>query len=316
MAINRLVSVIIPAYNCANYIEDTLACVFAQHYPLVEILVVDDGSRDDTVKILQPLAEQGKIRLIQQANQGAAAARNTGLKQANGEFIAFLDSDDYWVKNKLALQVAYLDAHPQTGAVYAAWHEWHGDNNGNFPPPASVIAEVSNNSLEIDPAFSGWVYVPLLHDCVIHTSAIMIRSELLASLGLFDETLRIGEDYDLWLRLSRLTKIDKLITPLSLYKIHAESLVNKQPLAICYRAKVIQRAITQWGYQGQDGSKASKAQMQQLLANIHFDFAYQHYKAGNRQFALAHLLKQVRFYPYLAVKAVALIAAIIKNQRD
>ena len=118
------VSVIIPAYNAAPYLAETLASVFAQSYPDYEIIVVDDGSTDDTLAVLEQFAD--RITLIRKPNGGPASARNAGLRQARGELLAFLDGDDLWLPDKLAAQVERDDseigrrAHDAQQAVLAA----------------------------------------------------------------------------------------------------------------------------------------------------------------------------------------------------
>ena len=105
---NPEVSIIIPAYNHADLLGEALESVFAQTYRNFEIIVVDDGSTDDTASLLKPLSEQGVIRYIYQQKQGVSAARNRGIVEANGRYIAFLDSDDLFEPDKLEIQVNYL----------------------------------------------------------------------------------------------------------------------------------------------------------------------------------------------------------------
>jgi len=309
--IKSLVTVILPAYNSANYIADTVECLLSQTYKAIEIIVINDGSTDSTLDVLTAYSDTGKIKLIDQKNTGVAAARNVGISMAQGEYIAFIDSDDYWFSEKLSTQVRYLEQHSEVGAVYAAWHEWRPDVNGIFPSPLSMESKSIN--LDIDPTLSGWIYIELLFDCVIHTSSIMIRSPILCQLGGFDANLVMGEDYDLWLRLSRTTKIDKLSTPLSLYKIHAESLTQKKPLAVCYQGMVIERAIKEWGYKGPDGRETSKHKIRFVLANIYFNFFYQHYKQGDKKFAILFALKKRSMFPVLFTKLYLFVLNYFKT---
>src|SRR5215510_11775591 len=123
-----LVSIIIPAYNSAAYIEEAIRSALEQDYEEKEIIVVDDGSTDSTPDILKSLQEQ--IVVLSQVNAGAGAARNRGLKHAKGTYIAFLDSDDFWVPGKLRLQIEYLEEKPKVGAVCSKWLLWHADAGG------------------------------------------------------------------------------------------------------------------------------------------------------------------------------------------
>src|SRR6266508_897311 len=114
---NSLVSVVIPNYNCGRFLEETLESVFAQAYPAVEVIVVDDGSTDDSLQVLEKYA--GRVNVIRQANQGVSAARNAGIRASHGELVALLDADDLWHPDKLAKQVA-LFANPAVGLVHCA----------------------------------------------------------------------------------------------------------------------------------------------------------------------------------------------------
>jgi glycosyltransferase involved in cell wall biosynthesis len=309
-----LVSVIVPVYNCENYIAETLDSLFAQSYESLEIIVVNDGSSDSTIDILQKLSNSNKIILINQKNRGVASARNAGIFMSKGEYVAFIDSDDYWFKEKTSIQVDYLIQHSDVGAVYAEWHQWRTDQCGVFPSGLSLEPKSINR--EVDKSLSGQLYNQLLLDCVIHTSSIMIRRSVLNAVGGFDESLSIGEDYDLWLRLSRIARIDKLSTPLSLYRINPHSLTQKKPLDVCYGAKVIERAITKWGCIGPDGTKTSRYKVSVRLGNLYFDFARNHYKNGSLNIGLNSCFKSIR-YNFFSLKTWMYIlmtfGAIIKK---
>jgi glycosyltransferase involved in cell wall biosynthesis len=112
------VSVVIPTYRHDAFVVQTLDSVFAQTFSDIEVIVVNDGSPDDTAALLRPIAQQGRIRYLEQANVGQAFARNRGMAEARGEFIGLLDDDDLWPPDKLAWQVEVLRAHPKAAVVY------------------------------------------------------------------------------------------------------------------------------------------------------------------------------------------------------
>ncbi len=183
-----MISVILPTYNRAGFLERAMGSVLAQRCPCGELIVVDDGSTDETPALVARLAARSPIavRLLHQENRGAAAARNTGIGAARGEFLAFLDSDDRWLPQKLALQAAALQANP--GKLIAHTREiWfrHGQR--------------VNQKKKHDPP-DGDIFLPSLAMCVVGMSTVMVRRQLFERYGLFDETLPCCEDYELWLR--------------------------------------------------------------------------------------------------------------------
>lgn len=182
------VSVIIPTYRHRNFVLDTLESVFAQSFSDYEVIVVDDGSPDDTASILEPFASSGRIRLVRQANQGQAAARNTGLREARGEYVAYLDDDDLWPKDRLARHVALLDGLPDAVLVYGPCLKLH--DNRLLPGPDG-------------PHPSGRMRDALLRQyCLTSPGQATIRMAAVRAIGGFDVTLWGVDDWDLYLRLS------------------------------------------------------------------------------------------------------------------
>lgn len=181
-----LVSVVIPTYNRAHMLKDAIDSVLAQTYPNFELLVVDDGSTDDTQALLESYGR--RIIAIHQSNKGVSAARNRGIRSASGELIAFLDSDDYWRPEKLAVQLDFFMTRPET--VLCQTEEiWI--RNG-----------VRVNPKQRHKKLSGMIFEASLPLCLISPSAVMMRKALLEEVGVFDETMPACEDYDLWLRIT------------------------------------------------------------------------------------------------------------------
>ena len=181
------VSVIIPTFNRAARAARAVSSVLYQNFTDCEIIVVDDGSRDNTEDLLLQFGQ--KIRYISHAsNRGVSAARNRGIRESASPLIAFLDSDDYWLPEKLAVQTAFFSAHPK--AMICQTEEiWI--RNGRYANP---------KKRHLKP--SGDVFEPSLKLCLISPSAVMLRRVLLDDVGLFDEDLPACEDYDLWLRIA------------------------------------------------------------------------------------------------------------------
>jgi GT2 family glycosyltransferase len=191
------VSVIIPTYNRATFISEAIESVMAQDYHDFEIVVVDDGSTDNTQEILQDFSE---ILVVRQDCQGVSAARNAGIARASGRLIAFLDSDDLWLPAKLSTQVAFFDSNPNA-LICQTEETWIRDG-------------IRVNPKKRHKKHSGMIFERSLELCIVSPSAVMMRSSLFDEVGEFDETLPVCEDYDLWLRVSRRFPVYLIDVPL------------------------------------------------------------------------------------------------------
>lgn len=278
MAALPRVSVVIPCYNAERYIAETLRAVQAQAGAALEIIVVDDGSRDGSAAVVQ--AGFPEVRLIRRANAGVAAARNAGIEAATGEWVAFCDADDIWLPGKLAAQFAAMQAVPGCRMSYTAWHVWPSAEPRPDPALLAELAAAAQDTRRWAGA-TGWLYPELLLDCVVWTSTVLMQRNLLAETGGFPTDLRIGEDYDLWLRASRLTRIERVAQPLALYRQHPQSITRSAPSAN-YRGRVIQNALDRWGYAGPDGRRADEAVVRRMLAKTWSDYAAAQIQAGER----------------------------------
>lgn len=186
-----MISVVIPTHNRAYCLKRSIDSVMDQSRPPQELIVVDDGSTDDTVKIVEQAAKLAKcsIRLLRTKNRGAAAARNTGISHATGDILCFLDSDDWWDPRKIEVQHKMLSASPD--CLIAHTRElW-------FRRGVRV-----NQKKKHTPG-NGHIFADCLKMCVVGMSTVMVKRELFDRYGLFDESLPCCEDYDLWLRVAR-----------------------------------------------------------------------------------------------------------------
>jgi len=187
-----LISVIIPAYNAEQTILETISSVQQQTFQDFEIIVVDDGSKDKTVEIVQSIKDE-RLKLLSYGNGGVCVARNRGILYATGEFIAFLDADDLWTSDKLELQLTALKQLPEAGVAYS----WTCFMDVNEQGEALLFHPSSPYS------FEGNVYENLLVSDFIHSgSNTLIRRKAIDSTGEFDPTLKSCEDWDYWLRLA------------------------------------------------------------------------------------------------------------------
>jgi glycosyltransferase involved in cell wall biosynthesis len=180
------VSVIIPTYNRAGLIARAIDSVLVQTFKDFELIIIDDGSKDNTKEAIKPF--EGKIKYIYQNNGGISNARNRGIQESSGQYIAFLDSDDYWAPQKLEVQVKILDENPRVGIVYARMPivNEHGEILGMKPNGIS-----GKNFQEL---LRVWGDLP--------TSSVMTRRECFDRVGVFDNDLPPMEDIDMWLRIA------------------------------------------------------------------------------------------------------------------
>jgi glycosyltransferase involved in cell wall biosynthesis len=218
-----LVSVIVPSYNAARYIDGAVACVLAQTYPHLELIVVDDGSTDDTAQLVRSVTDP-RVRLVQQANRGLAGARNAGIRAARGSLLAFLDADDRWRADKLSRHVQHLTACAEVGVSYSASALIDDDEQ-----PLGLTQRPKTRNVSARDVF--------LRNPVGNGSAPVIRRRLFDEIGFanplmpdevwyFDESLRQSEDIECWMRIALSTtwRFEGLPEPLTLYRINGSGL--------------------------------------------------------------------------------------------
>jgi glycosyltransferase involved in cell wall biosynthesis len=222
-----LVSVIIPTYNRGWIVKEAIDSVLEQDFHDYELIVVDDGSVDDTPAILNAYGK--KITVLRQANQGVSAARNRGIAAASGRLIAFLDSDDLWLPRKLSTQVEFFNDHPQA-AISQTQERWI--RNG-----------VRVNPKQRHHKFSGMIFERSLALCLVSPSAVMIKKSLFDSVGVFDESLPACEDYDLWLRISCRYPVHLIETPLIIKRGGHDDQLSRAAGLDKYRIQSLEKII-------------------------------------------------------------------------
>lgn len=272
-----LVSVIIPAYNCSKYIEETIRSILDQQCDAdLEIIVIDDGSTDETGDIARLFGQP--VKVISQRNAGVCAARNRGIKEAKGEFIALVDHDDYWLPNKLAVQLAVLENNPQIDVVFSAFEWWRPDaTTGSFGNPIEYAFNTDPNNIDED--FSGWIYHKMLLDSWVLTSTALSRSGVIRASGGFDETLPFSEDWDLWLRISRVSQFIKLRGSTTLYRQHPQQ-GSRVTRPIDYRTRLLEEAVSRWGLCSPDGRCIAAQRFNRELAIYCASFGLGHLRGG------------------------------------
>jgi len=200
-----MISVIIPPYHRASFLSEAIQSVLDQDYfqnypddPCFEFWVIDDGSTDETKDIVQ--SYEGKVKYHFQEHQGVSAARNQGLRFSHGKFIAFLDSDDLWMANKIRSQMNFMEAFPRAMVCYTE-EVWM--RNGVFVNPRKRHQK-----------YSGWIFEKVLPLCLLSLSSALFRRDVFEVVGSFDESMPACEDYDLGIRLAAKFPIHLIDVPL------------------------------------------------------------------------------------------------------
>ena len=222
-----LVSVIIPTYNRGWILAEAIDSVRAQDFKDYELIVVDDGSTDNTRRILDTYGAD--IIVLRQFNQGVSAARNRGIAAAGGQLVAFLDSDDLWLPRKLSRQVDFFTLNP-TAVINQTEEIW------------------IRNGIRVNPKDrhrkpSGMIFERSLGLCLVSPSAVMIKKNLFDDVGVFDESLPACEDYDLWLRISCRYPVHLIDTPLIVKRGGHGDQLSKAPGLDKFRIQSLEKII-------------------------------------------------------------------------
>lgn len=268
---NDLVSVVIPTYNGGRYIVSTINSALAQTYFPIEVIVVDDGSSDDLVSVLQPV--WSRIHYVRQENKGPAAARNHGIRLSKGVYIAFLDHDDIWLPEKIAAHVALMKENPACGLVYS-FHRLidgsgkHIDNRAPLDSPSGKVL--------LDFAFKNRITT---------FSATLFRRSVFDVIGFLDESdeLLTADDYDIYLRV--LEKYEVLFAPGSpvYYRIHDGNLVKNYYMNYSATVAVLNRLLNRAkGNVDAVSYRKMKSATSRNLKREHVRYAYLLYYANDR----------------------------------
>lgn len=292
-----VVSVVIPAYNAAWCVRKAIDSVLAQTFHSFELIVVDDGSTDDTPTVLASYGDA--IRVVRQPNCGMGGARNAGIQAATGEFIAFLDSDDWWLPQKLERQVALMRSAPQVG----------------FSSCAARVEDPEGRLLNLWQC-PGWEGAFLVHlfssgaDVPGSCSAVIARRQLIVEAGGFDESLRGVEDPDLWMRLAAVTDYACLD--------EAMAVVLRRPGSVSRNREAMRGAAIRVLRKNRPLLPVSHrgAYWRQCLANVHADYAKWRYRDGNRLSALSDAVRVLILAPEMRGRlALGLIRDMVLGRK-
>jgi hypothetical protein len=294
MQTNRLVSVVIPCYNTASFLQEAIQSVRSQTYQRTELIVVDDGSSDDTSDVA---SSYPGIRLIRQQNQGVSAARNAGLARSGGDYAVFLDADDRLLPGAVDVGVRCLESHPE--CAFASGHVRLAAEDGS-------ILRVPDEQQCIEKDH----YLTLLKYCYIWTpSAVMFRTAVLKSVGGFTVTLSGAADWDLYLRLSRRLAVLSHPHLVAEYRVHERSMSTNSAMMLtdCLAALRAQRDCFKGIKDCEEAYRIGVKGAQRFYGDPLVEKVKRHARASEWTRALIGVLVLLRYYPARLVRHLSLL---------
>ncbi len=284
---SEAVSVVIPTYNREQYITKAIDSVLSQTYSDIEIIVIDDGSTDNTQSILKPYGES--IRCYYQKNAGIAGARNAGIRRSSGRYVAFCDSDDYWLPDKLEKQMDLFGAHPEYGMV------------------ASQCASVRLDGRFREknrPGRSGLVLNDLFVKNFIRTSSAVITRQCLDTVGLFDETLRECEEYDLWLRIAAQFPVGFINESLAVYVDNPDGVSTDSLAGRLFRLAVLEKPYL--------ADNIPRGLYRRRIADTCHYIGRHYIQRGNKQEGMKYLRRAQQLHPLYVKNAWYLLRSAVR----
>jgi glycosyltransferase involved in cell wall biosynthesis len=283
-----LISIIVPSYNSAHFVRQALDSAFAQTYRPIEVIVVDDGSTDDTADVLRPYMD--RIIYVRQDNRGLAGARNSGLRAASGELIALLDADDVWLEEHLESGYQALASVPDAALVHSEVYYWDAATGER------TRRDVPRHS------YQGDCYLQLFARNTIIPSTLLFRRACYDLHGGFDESFRRCEDWDFALRMARHYRFAYNDDPRVLYRVHSASLSSNAVKMRESDLVVLRKAL---GADPALGRRLGRGAVRRKLFGVTFGLGYGYFREGNYREARRFLNQALRERPY-SLRALAL----------
>ena len=284
------ISAIIPAYNSAKFLKEAIDSVIKQTHPIDEIIVVDDGSIDQTQQIAESYGHQ--ITYIKQKNQGPSAARNSGILAATGDWVAFLDADDQWTSDKIEQQLRALKKEPTLKLIAADMTEV--DQSGELLVE-SVLAkhDLLKQFISLDGKPLPNALASLVTKNFIPTGTVIVERAVLVESELFNSQIRFGEDLELWAKIACNHPVTCLPKVMMLRRQHGGNATQNNQGMLEDLIKVMQ-SIKRWG---SGKLKEQNKSANQLVSNALSDLGYWHFSQDNFQEARKHFLKSLKEHP-------------------
>ncbi len=279
----RTVSVVMPTFNGAKYIEQAIDSALAQTYPSLEIIVVDDGSTDATAELVKSYGD--KVTYILQQNQGTAAAYNKGITAASGDLVAFLEQDDIWQPEKNAQQVRLFATNDRLGMVFSPVHLLQEG-------APSKHSDLDDQQGEGVCSFADF----FARNRVLNCSSVMVRRDVLQHVGGFHKHLKLGFDYDLWLRISAEYGVYCLATPFTIYRIHGDNQSKDEHDLLAHDSSL--NILISWANSPSLKKEVSRDEFRKRISRLHRVVAWEHTLLKHREEEMRHLWAAVIADPF------------------
>lgn len=286
-----LVSVIVPVYNREKLVKEAVSSILAQTYKNLEIILINDGSTDQSLEVLKQFETENpdQIKVIDQKNQGQIAARNNGIRASSGEYIAFLDSDDLWLPEKLELQIPLFG--PEVGLVYSSVEliDDHGKSKG-FD--------------HINPGLQGNIFPELLVKNRMTGGTVVVRKDVLDEVGLFDPQFKAAENWDLWLRICKKYEARAINKPLVKYRVHDDNMSKNSILMLDSKRQIMEKHCDK-------GSKDKRIARFSKLAEADY-----YYRLGVSYFSNEEFSKAIACFVKVNIKSLSYKDSIVRLFRS
>ena len=275
---NMLVSVVTATYNMAKYVVLAVESVLQQTYPNIEIIVVNDGSEDNTTEVMDKFRSDQRVKYLpQKENKGQTVAKNIGINASKGKFVAFVDADNLWKPDKLEKQLPLFDKSERTGVVYSDAEYIDGDGK--------ILPYIKRDY------YSGNITENLLLHNFINFNSAVIKRECINQIGIFDESLSMGIDWDLWLRISTKYEFAFLDYKTYCYRIWPNQMSHNKLMRLQNAEKIVEKFLKK------HQSLVSSRIVNKCWAHIYADYGFTHAQQGEKIKALKYYIKSISKQP-------------------
>ena len=289
------VSVIIPSYNCGRFISDAITSVLNQSYKDCEIIVIDDGSTDNTREVLSKFIEGGNITYLYQTNQGVGAARHSGIMASTGEYITFLDADDTLTKDSIEKRLVFALQHPEVGLVFSDYFHQRSESDTTISDHSHLIKRFPNVIYHNPEGiiFSGNIEDYFEVPFNIWTGTVLVKREVFEKVGRFRTDVRITDDRDMWIRISEHFRIGYLNSALAYYKHFRGNLTTSVPAKYFgERLSFLQDLLTRYR-----NNRKIYIVIRERLEFAHNDIGFYYYNHDKRMKAISYFIRSLYYNP-------------------